>query len=105
MRPGSRTKVWVSLVLTQAQKALGSKPMQGLPVTFEIFHVVGVIVNLSFLEKAVELKPIKTQYLARLIVRERTCPIPLDDKRLKGLASRIRVRRKIIRKMYRNFHS
>ena len=55
MRPGSRTKVWVSLVLTQAQKALGSKPMQGLPVTFEIFHVVGVIVNLSFLEKAVEL--------------------------------------------------
>ena len=79
--------------------------MQGFPVTFEIFHVVGVIVNLSFLEKAVELKPIKAQYLARLMVRERTCPIPFDDKRLKGLASRIRVRRKIIRKMYRNFHS
>jgi hypothetical protein len=29
--------------------------MQGFPVTFEIFHVVGMIVDLPFLEKAVEL--------------------------------------------------
>jgi hypothetical protein len=58
-----------------------------------------------FLEKAVEFKPIKAQHLACLIVRECPRPIPFDDKRLKGLASRIRVRRKIIRKMYRNFHN
>lgn len=79
--------------------------MQGFPVTFEIFHVVGMIVNVAFLEKSVEPKPIKTQYLARLVVREGTCPIPFDNKRLNGFAPRIRVRRKIIGKMYRNFHS
>jgi hypothetical protein len=64
-----------------------------------------VVVNVPFLEKAVEFKPIKAQHLACLIVRECPRPIPFDDKRLKGLASRIRVRRKIIRKMYRNFHN
>ena len=67
--------------------------MQGFPVTFEIFHVVGMILNVAFLEEAVELKPVNAQYLARLMVREGTCPIPFDDKRLQGLASRIRVRR------------
>jgi hypothetical protein len=44
--------------------------MQGFPVSFEIFHIVGMIVNVPFLQKAVELKPIKAQYLARLIVRD-----------------------------------
>ena len=89
----------------RGEKALSSKPMQGLPVTFEIFHVVGMIVDVPILEKAVERKPVETQYLARLMVIEGTRPIPFDDQRLKGLASRIRVRRKIIGKVYRNFHS
>jgi hypothetical protein len=33
----------------------------GLLVQFEIFHIAGVIVNMPFLEQAVELKSVKTQ--------------------------------------------
>lgn len=78
--------------------------MQGLAVAIQIFQVVSMIVNLPPFEETVELKPIKAQHLTCLIVRERTSPIPLDDKRLKGLASRTRVRCKIIGKLDRYLH-
>jgi hypothetical protein len=61
-----------------------------------------MVIDVPFLEEAVELKPVKPQPLACLIVRECPSPIPLDNERL---ASRIRMRRKMIGKMDRNFHS
>jgi hypothetical protein len=87
------------------EKPLGPKPAQGFLVAFEVFDIVSVIVDVPFLENAIELEPVEAQQLTRLIVRKRTGPIPFDDKRLKGLAPRIRVSRNVIRKMDRDLHN
>lgn|GEM_PF-4966259 len=74
-------------------------------VAFEVFDIVSVVVDVPFLEKAIELEPFEAHQLTRLGVRKRTGSIPFDDKRLKGFAPRIRVSRNVIRKMDCDLHN
>ena len=69
------------------ERPLGPKLAEGFVVAFEVFDIVSVVVDVPFLEKAIELEPFEAHQLTRLKVRKRTGSIPFADKRLKGFAS------------------
>lgn len=69
------------------EQALIAQLIQGFAVLRKIFNTVGVISDIVVFQKAFELEPRHPQELARLIMRQRSCSITLNDERLQGLAT------------------
>jgi hypothetical protein len=58
------------------------KPAQVFQVAFEVFDAVGVIVDVSRLQKAIELKSGQSQKLGCLMMRQRAGTLALNSQGL-----------------------